>query len=333
MAAVATAHVHESAEGQRTCGTEHDEFEIQTAELIAADTVRRICAEPELQDVRICWTMEERLASPVVVPVWYHVVHAGARGLLTQDEVFAQFEQTQKDFRGEENPGSGAAVMDITFELAGTTYTDNAQWFSDGQRFERQIKNAVARDNTYNFNQYFTDFGAGLLGFCYFPNSFPESNNMHGCVNLWSSIPGGSSNGYNEGKTTTHETGHGIGLFHTFQGGCSNGDRVDDTCPQRRSTNGCPANPPSSCQANCPDPIHNYMDYSLDRCMYEFTPGQSERANQQLATFRPSLYLGKEAVEKIERVLPSAFSTARAFSRKTAERYEAKMLAREAQEL
>lgn len=319
--AAASAHVHVGEEGSRTCGTDHDDFEIMASEMVAQNFVKRICAHEELQHLRPCLSNEERAKlAPVNVPVWYHVIHAGSRGRLTAAQVQAQFDQTNKDMAGQENPGSGAANMDITFTLAGTTYTDNAQWHGDGDRFESQFKSALAVDNRFNFNQYFTDFaGGGLLGFCYFPNSFNEGSSMHGCVNLWSSVPGGSGE-YAQGKTTTHETGHGIGLFHTFQGGCNGqGDQVSDTNNQASPTNGCPASR-NSCSNTGPDPIHNYMDYSFDRCMYEFTPGQNTRANQQLSTFRPSLYLGEENVALIKSIVPDAWHQAEEFQRVTAEK-------------
>lgn len=59
----------------------------------------------------------------------------------------------------------------------------------------------------------------------------------------------------------SHEIGHWMGLYHTFQGGCYQGDGVDDTEAQQAPTQRCtPQSRPFSCGS--PDPIFNFMDYA-----------------------------------------------------------------------
>ncbi|KAK1968612.1 extracellular metalloprotease [Colletotrichum sublineola] len=211
-------------------------------------------------------------AATITVPTYFHVVASSqsvANGYITDKMVNDQLAVMNEDF----------APHGISFNLVETTRTINPTWARDGS--ETAMKRALRKGDYGSLNLYFLSSLGGNLGYCYFPtNASPGSTNyiLDGCSILSSTVPGGSTTNYNLGRTATHEIGHWFGLYHTFQGGCSgSGDSIADTPAQASASSGCPVGRDSCPSQAGVDPIHNYMDYSIDSCYEEFTPNQQTR--------------------------------------------------------
>jgi hypothetical protein len=125
--------------------------------------------------------------------------------------------------------------------------------------------------------------GNYLLGVSAFP-----TDSIRGTMIAMETMPGGNDPPYNQGDTLVHETGHFLGLYHTFQGGCiGQGDAMDDTPAEDAPYFGCPAahDQPASCISHESAPVHNYMDYSDDSCMCHFTEDQVSRIQSNIPTY------------------------------------------------
>ena len=137
----------------------------------------------------------------------------------------------------------------LKFKLVDVTRTEHPRWFTDaGPETPEQtaMKTKLRRGGPEALNIYTVSFESpaiadGLLGYATFPDEFSGNPKDDGVVLLYSSLPGGSNAPMNLGRTGTHEVGHWVGLYHTFEGGCfGSGDYVADTPPEAEPAYGCP---------------------------------------------------------------------------------------------
>jgi len=205
----------------------------------------------------------------------------------------------------------------VVFQLQETTRTEREEWFNitSGSAQETAMKTSLRMgDNPLTLNIYtvgnLVASGNSVLGYATFPDEYQANPNLDGVVLLYTTFPGGSNAPFNQGRTLTHEVGHWVGLYHTFQGGCNGGiwvgDYAGDTPPQASATFGCPTTNPDTCPGEGVDrkltfrcspsgsvahslsfpAIHNYMDYTDDSCMDNFSLRQRTRMRWQINTYR-----------------------------------------------
>jgi len=227
----------------------------------------------------------------VNVQVAWHVIHASnGAGNISNDMIVDQIEVLNDAY----------APYDIFFTLVSVDYTMNDNWFTDMNQYESAYKQQLNIDPVHHLNIYSGNM-PGLVGWSYLPYQWPEGSYMHGVCLLYSCLPGGTAYPYNAGDTATHEVGHYLGLEHTFRNGCStNNDYVDDTPQEDNGNNISSCNNTDTCP-NDPgmDPVHNFMTYTDDACLDEFTTGQGDRMEDMIATYRPGLLENPVAPEWI----------------------------------
>jgi hypothetical protein len=226
----------------------------------------------------------------VTIPTIFHVIRGttptpAERSRLTT-MIQRQMQVLNDSYAGRTGPG--AADSPFRFRLVKTTWTVNPAWYHvEPGKTERDMKQALYEGDSETLNVYTADIGGGLLGWSYFPKDYNNGRDyIDGVVMLDESMPGGNTDIYSEGDTLTHEVGHWLMLEHTFKSGCSaSNDGVADTPREAGPQFECPVGA-DTCPAPGEDPIHNFMDYSQDSCMYMFTPGQVERMNDAWIEFR-----------------------------------------------
>jgi hypothetical protein len=216
--------------------------------------------------------------------VYWHVIAANQTydgGWIPDEHIQAQMKVLNEDFNS----------TGVSWNYKNTTRVVSSEWFFNVAHTpqEKIMKKLFKRGDQRALNIYTIGFNATTktLGYTSLPHNYTRAPWYDGIVLRYTVLPGGSKVNYNGGRTLTHEAGHWLGLLHTFEGGCSGpGDGVDDTPAEASSGVGCPVGRDTCKDDPGEDPIHNFMDYTYDSCMTEFTPGQARKIHESIRTYR-----------------------------------------------
>lgn len=253
-------------------------------------------------------------AGIITIPIVFHIVHNGeAVGTgtnLSQEQVMAQVEVLNEDFRRmantngfNDNPVGADIEIEFCLSRLDNTGKEMAEPGIDRVRgaqtkwarndIESSLKPSTYWDPNQFFNVWTVDFATEdelLLGYAQFPDQsgLPGLNERggpattDGVVISYRTCGSAQKGNFpvmqapnNLGRTLTHETGHWLGLRHIWgDGPCGSDDFVSDTPEADGPNRGCPVGHVSCGVVSM---VQNYMDYTDDACMNIFTQGQKAR--------------------------------------------------------
>jgi hypothetical protein len=220
-----------------------------TREAFAEAGARCVSSEPTRRQVRNSneildeyikrFGSNRRLQAAKQIPVYFHVIKPtrGSGGDVSIRQIVEQITVLNNSFEG-----------NFEFTLVEQKITNNDSYYgaSIGTRAEILMKSSLRQGGANALNIYTSAPGGGVLGWSTFPDGVKSYsgriNSSDGIVIRFDTLPRGTLSPFNEGDTVVHEVGHWLGLFHTFQGGCSgDGDIVRDTPSEASPAFGCPA--------------------------------------------------------------------------------------------
>lgn len=283
-------------------------------EILNEDSLTRLRVQENEKLIRITYdTKQIPIQKLIIIPVVVHVVWNTPDQNVSDAQILSQINVLNEDFRrmlgtnGYNNKKIGADTK-VEFRLAQkdkqgrkingiTRVQTTVPFFTNKGPDKDRVKfsskgGADAWDARHYLNLWVCKLRTNLLGYATFPGG---ASNLDGVVigyEYFGDKVGTTNPPHNLGRTSTHEIGHWLNLYHTFRGGCPNtncldeGDFVCDTPPVASATQGCPKS-----RISCGDStlIDDYMDYSTDACMNLFTLGQNYRIRITLDAIRDKI--------------------------------------------
>ncbi|MFD7158866.1 M43 family zinc metalloprotease [Kribbella sp. NPDC059898] len=254
----------------------------------------------------------ERFSGTARIPVVVHVVWNTNAQNISQAQIDSQIDVLNRDYRAT-NPDTSIvpgvfsgliADAQVEFFLATQdpggnptngvtrTQTSTASFTTDDKVKATATGGIDPWPADKYLNIWVCQLGGGLLGYAQFPGG---PANTDGVVILHSGFGtnGTAAAPFDLGRTTTHEVGHFLNLFHIWGddgSGCTGSDECDDTPNAAGPNFGVPTFPHVTC-SNGPngDLFYDYMDYTDDRGMVMFTTDQVARMQATLETVRKDL--------------------------------------------
>lgn len=296
------------AQKNEPCGTDiyYREAIIQHPELLKHEDEHNAQLREQMQVLAY-----NKRGKVLYVPVVFHIIHEHGSENISQAQIMDQLRIINEDFRKmtgtngfSDNPL--AADMEIEFRLA--QYDPNGNKHDGINRINssqtNNAQNTVKSLSYWDARKYLniwvvksinsSSSSGTILGYAQFPWQLSFQPTTDGIVIRADQVGViGIGSPSQAGRTLTHEIGHWLGLYHTFQGGCvgatssscaSQGDMVCDTPPVLDASFGCNTSR-NSCTNDVPDSndmVRNYMDYSDGTCLDLFTNGQKTRVTAQL---------------------------------------------------
>lgn len=298
------------ASAQRHCGTDHvhQQQKNQNTELYQQQEKFKEELNQILENNNKKGLKLSAATDTFKIPVVVHVIYNGIASTNISDaQVLSQIEVLNEDFRRKPGtPGFNAnpvgADVQIEFCLANSDPSGNVttgivrkfhartDWSSDFSD-EVLLKSLSYWPSDQYLNIWVCRLDGDVLGYAQYPTGAPlpgpggGSAEIDGVVIDYRAFGrvGTAGSGafglYGEGRTTTHEVGHWLGLLHIWGNGCTT-DYVDDTPIDAAANEDADCTDASDCDGNMvftPDMTNNYLDYSPDVCMNIFTQGQKAR--------------------------------------------------------
>lgn len=260
--------------------------------------------------------------STLVIPVVFHILYNSPEQNISEEQIVSQIDVLNEDYAL--NNSTSMDVPPVWFNLR----KDSKIRFSLAKRdpsgnFTKGITRTATNISEFTIfdpalfstangghdawprNQYLNIWVCKLqsnaLGFASYPGSTAATD---GIVISFKALGrnGTAASPYNAGRTCTHEIGHWFSLNHIWgddNDNCTGKDfpvtqsALDDTPNQAAPTFRCKTFPETDlCSPADPGIMFmNYMDYSDDKCMMFFTPGQIAKMRLIVDGTRDSLKL------------------------------------------